>query len=188
MNDQHDPTADPDVERWWQWTLVWIAAVVLGGEAGSRSGPVGLLFGLVAGTAVVALGFLAVRAFSLAMAPEGSTQTPPRCLHGRCEGLAQEVTPGRYDFVRRDTDGDTYRCYCGDEYLLTPDAFFGASKMFLVRRGLSIPFKRKRVLGPWRWLASSELREALREETDAQPQSAEAEPVRLGEPPCANKR
>lgn len=177
MDEQHDPTADPDVERSWQWILVWLAAVVLGGEAGSRSGAVGLLVGVVAGTAVVALAFLAVRALSLAMAPEGSTQTPPRCLHGRCEGLAQEATPGRYDFVRRDADGDTYRCHCGDEYLLTPDAFFGASKMFLLRKGRPIPFKRKRVLGPWRGLASSELREALRDATEVQSESPEAETV-----------
>lgn len=156
--------------------------MVLGGEAGSRSGPVGLLFGVAGGTAVVALAFLAVRALSPAMAPEGTTQTPPRCLHGRCEGLAQEATPGRYDFVRRDVDGDRYRCHCGDEYLLTPDAFFGSSTMFLLRTGLPVPFKQKRVLGPWRSLCSSELREALRKETEAQPQSPDAEPARRRDP------
>jgi hypothetical protein len=34
--------------------------------------------------------------------------------------------------------------------------------MFLGRNGQTIPFKRKRVLGPWRSLLSPELRQQLR--------------------------
>lgn len=146
-------------EPLWRWTLVWIGFSVYGADAGREHGALGIGIGVVVGTLVTLACFGVVRLLSGLLA-DGPTTVPPPCLRECCEGYGE----GDYEFLDRTEDGDSVRCGCGDLYHLSPDALFGAQKMFVLIDGAPQQVARKKVLGPWRWTISAEVQRHLVEQ------------------------